>query len=121
MPEEVPSGLEERILLLAPTKRDAAASVRMFGTLGITLTLCDDMAQVCTEIARGAAVAVVPDEAILNDKERCLARLLGEQPPWSDFPLIVLIPPHQTRGAAHELESIGHMTLVRRPVEVRSL
>src|SRR3954452_12431475 len=111
MPEEVPPGLEERILLLAPTKRDAAASVKLLGSVGIVLTLCDDMAHVCSEIERGAAAAIVPDEAILSDKEKCLAKILGEQPPWSDFPLVVLTPPHQTRAAAHQLESIGHMTL----------
>ncbi len=48
-------------------------------------------------------------------------RLLKGQPPWSDFPLIVLTPPHQTSAAARGLESVGHMTLVRRPIEVRSL
>ena len=76
---------------------------------------------VCSQIERGAAVAIVPDEAILNDKERCLARLLERQPPWSDLPLIVLTPPMQTVTAARELESVGHMTLVRRPIEIHSL
>jgi signal transduction histidine kinase len=121
MAEETASGLEERILLLAPTKRDAAAAGKLFESVGIALTLCDDIAEVCTEMERGAAVAIVPDEAILHDKERRLARLLGEQPAWSDFPLIVLTPPQQTRAAAHGLESVGHMTLVRRPVEIHSL
>jgi signal transduction histidine kinase len=121
MAEESASGLEERILLLAPTKRDAAAAAKLFEAVGIALTLCDDIAEVCSEMERGAAAAIVPDEAILNDKERCLARLLSEQPAWSDFPLIVLTPPQQTSAAAHGLESVGHMTLVRRPVEIHSL
>jgi signal transduction histidine kinase len=121
MAEESASGLEERILLLAPTKRDAAAAGKLFESVGIALTLCDDIAGICSEMQRGAAAAIVPDEAILDDKERRLARLLGEQPAWSDFPLIVLTPPQQTRAAAHGLESVGHMTLVRRPVEIQSL
>src|SRR5262245_55604916 len=121
MAEESAWRLEERILLLAPTKRDAAAAGKLFTSVGIALTLCDDIAEVCSEMERGAAVAIVPDEAILNDKERRLARLLGEQPAWSDFPLIVLTPPQQTRAAARGLESVGHMTLVRRPVEIHSL
>src|SRR4051812_15788928 len=121
MPEDVTPGLEERILLLAPTKRDAAAAVKLFESVGILLTLCNDIAHVCSEIERGAAVAIVPDEAILNDRGKCLARILSDQPPWSDLPLVVLASPHQTRAAAHELESIGQMTLVRRPVEIHSL
>jgi signal transduction histidine kinase/CheY-like chemotaxis protein len=113
--------LEDRVLLLAPTKRDAIAAERLFASVGIPLTVCHDIAEVCSEMDRGAAVAIVPDETILRDKEDRLARLLGGQPPWSDFPLIVLTPPQQTRAAALELEAVGHMTLVRRPVEIHSL
>ena len=113
--------LEERILLLAPTKRDADAAGKIFGVAGIVLTICNDIREVCSEIQNGAAVAIVPDEAILNDKAGCLAQLLKDQPPWSDFPLIVLTPPHQTTAAARGLESVGHMTLVRRPIEIRTL
>jgi signal transduction histidine kinase len=121
MAEEPASGLEERILLLAPTKRDAGAAGKLFESVGIALVLCHDIAEVCSEIARGAAVAIVPHEAILEDNEQRLARLLSEQPAWSDFPLIVLTSPQQARAAADGLESVGHMTLVRRPVEIHAL
>lgn len=121
MSEESAATLEERILLLAPTRRDAVAARKVFEMAGMIITLCKDIVEVCSEIEKGAAVAIVPDEAILNDKEKCLARLLKGQPPWSDFPLIVLTPPNQTTAAARGLESVGHMTLVRRPIEIRSL
>src|SRR5262249_53067093 len=32
-----------------------------------------------------------------------------------------LTPPQQTKAAANELEAVGHMTLVRRPVEIHAL
>ena len=113
--------LEGRILLLPPTKRDAAAAAAVVEAAGLPVTGGKDIIEICNEIERGAAVAVVPDEAILNDQQRCLAQLLREQPPWSDFPLVVLIPAHQTAAAARELQLVGHMTLVRRPVEIRTL
>ncbi len=113
--------LEERVLLLPPTKRDGAAAARLFEAAGILLTTCESMAGLCCELERGAAVAVAPEEAILNDHERCLARFLKEQPSWSDFPLVVLASPRSTLAAERELELIGPMTLVRRPVEIRSL
>ncbi len=121
MSDESAGNLEERILLLAPTRRDAAAAGRVFHAAGIALTICQNIAEVCSEIMRGAAVAIVPDEAIRNDKQGCLARLLKDQPPWSDFPLIVLTPPHLAAGAASALELVGDMTLMRRPIEIRSL
>jgi signal transduction histidine kinase len=113
--------LPGKILLLAPTRRDAAAAVEVFEKAGIALTICRDIAGVCSGIEDGADLAIVPDEAILNDREGRLARLLKDQPPWSDFPLIVLTPPNQSAAAARGLEVVGHMTLVRRPVEIRAL
>lgn len=121
MAEDSDSKLEERILLLAPTKKDAVAANTLFASAGLTPTLCRDVAEVCSEILTGAAVAILPDEAILGDTGGRLRRLLGEQPPWSDFPLIVLTPPKQIQAAARPLESVGHMTLVRRPIEIHAL
>jgi signal transduction histidine kinase len=121
MADDPVESLEGRVLLLAPTRRDADAAGRIFAGAGIELTPCSDIAEICREIERGAAVAIVPGEAILHDREGCLARVLRRQPPWSDFPLIVLTPPHQTTAAARELEAIGPMTLVRRPVEIGTL
>lgn len=121
MAEESARELEERILLLAPTRRDAAAAGTLFASAGLTPTLCRDIAEVCAEVRRGAAVAILPDVAILRDAEGRLSRLLGEQPPWSDFPLLVLTPPEQIQAAARRLESVGHMTLVRRPIEIHPL
>ncbi|MFO0889699.1 MAG: ATP-binding protein [Isosphaeraceae bacterium] len=121
MAEESAPELEERILLLAPTRRDAAAAGKLFASAGLAPTLCGDIADLCSEMLRGAAVAILPDEAIIADAEGRLRRLLSEQPPWSDFPLIVLTPPKQIQSAARRLESVGHMTLVRRPIEIHAL
>jgi signal transduction histidine kinase len=121
MAEESDLGLEGRILLLAPTKRDAVAAGKLFASAGLTPTLCEDIAAVCSEMRRGAAVAILSAEVILADSEGRLRRHLGEQPPWSDFPLIVLTLPKQIQAATRRLESVGHMTLVPRPIEIHSL
>ncbi len=121
MVEDSALELEERILLLAATRKDAAAAGKLFASAGLTPALCEDIAEVCSEIRRGAAVAILPDEAILGDTEGRLRRLLSEQPPWSDFPLIILTPPKQIQAAVRQLESVGYMTLVRRPIEIHAL
>ena len=121
MVEESAVGFEDRVLLLPPTKRDGAAAVRLFEAAGIVLTICESIAHVCLELERGAAVAVVPEEAILSDHEGRLARFLREQPSWSDLPLIVLTSARLGRAAERELELVGHMTLLPRPIEIRSL
>jgi signal transduction histidine kinase/ActR/RegA family two-component response regulator len=121
MTAELIANHEERVLLLAPTKRDAAAAQSVFETEGIAVTNCEDMDEVCSQIEQGAAVAILPEEAIRNDAQGHLSGTLKQQPPWSDLPLIVLACPDQTPAAARQLESIGSMTLLPRPVEIRSL
>ncbi|AMV40788.1 ATP-binding protein [Planctomyces sp. SH-PL62] len=121
MVDDLAAEIEDRILLLPPTRRDADAAAVVFRKAGLALTLCGDVADLCAEIERGAAVALLPAEAVLTDREGRLARVLGEQPPWSDFPLITLMHPTQSAASIRELEQLGPMTLVRRPIEIRSL
>src|SRR5947209_55355 len=82
--------LEERVLVLAPTARDAAASRTVLAAAGVGCAACRSLDEVCRELGRGAGAAVMPAEAVLNDREGCLAARLAAQPAWSDYPLIVL-------------------------------
>ncbi len=122
MGNERPSRPENRVLLLAPTAKDAAAAGEFFAAFGLGFLICRDLDEIRREIVEGAGVAIIPEEAILNDRGGCLARVIADQPPWADLPLIVLTSPHgATPKTSMALESVGHMTLVRRPVEIRSL
>ncbi len=122
MRDERPARLEDRVLLLAPTAKDAAAAHPVFASIAVPCLVCKDLAEVCREIVAGAGAAIVPEEAILNDRGGSLVRALADQPPWSDFPLIVLTSPHgATTRTSPALESVGHLTLLRRPVEIRGL
>jgi PAS domain S-box-containing protein len=122
MNEERPGGLEGRVLVLAPTARDAATSRGLLEAAGMPCVLCATIADVCGEAARGAGAAVVTAEAVLGDPEGRLARWLQSQPPWSDLPLVVLTPPGaETPRLLAALEAVGPMTLMKRPVQVSAL
>ena len=122
MNDERPEQLDERVLVLAPTARDAATSRSLLEAGGVRCFLCDTIEDVCREAARGAGAAVVTAEAILGEKEGRLASLLKTQPPWSDFPLIVLTPPGaEAPKLLRALDAVGHMTLMKRPVQVSTL
>ncbi|WP_439624898.1 PAS domain S-box protein [Gemmata sp.] len=117
-----PDDLGGRVLVLAPTARDAAASRALLADAGVRSVGCAGIADVCREIGRGAGAALVTAEAVLGDASNSLAAALKAQPPWSDLPLIVLTPPgadppHLLRA----LESVGPVTLVKRPVPVSAL
>ena len=46
--------LEERVLVLAPTPKDAARSRALLTEAGLACALCDDLAGLCREVAAGA-------------------------------------------------------------------
>src|SRR5690348_12789127 len=105
--------LDERILVLAPTARDASTTRALLEAEGLCSFVCTSIEDVCREAGRGAGAAVVTAEAVLGDKDRSLAGWLKSQPPWSDFPLVVLTPlgaePPKLLAA---LQAVGHMTLM---------
>jgi signal transduction histidine kinase/ActR/RegA family two-component response regulator len=72
-------------------------------------------------IAEGAGCAVLTEDALEPALQRELARVFDEQPPWSDFPVIVLASPR----AAHQLQTmaagLGNVTAIERPVAPETL
>src|SRR5262245_51043403 len=79
-----------RVLLLAPTAKDASASQALMEGGGLTCQACRDLVEVCAQVANGVGVLVIPEEAVLNGRGKELAHVLKEQPPWSSLPVIVL-------------------------------
>ncbi len=115
-------GFDERVLVLAPTSKDAAVTRETLAGVGIDCLICKTIAEVCDEIDRGGGAAILTQEAILGDTDHCLARLLSRQPAWSDFPLVVLTPAGvDSPQAGRTLAATGHMTLVKRPVPLQVL
>ncbi len=111
--------LENRVLLLPPTARDAVASKSLLADAGICCLVCATIEEVCREANRGAGAAIVTAEGVLADTEDRLAGFLAGQPQWSDLPFIVLTPqgadsPRMLRA----LETVGPMTLMKRPLQV---
>jgi PAS domain S-box-containing protein len=122
MSDARPDELEDRVLALPPTARDGAATRDFLAAAGVRCLVCTTIGEVCREMERGAGAAVVTAEAVLGDREGSLAGLLRAQPPWSDFPLIVLTPAGaESPNALRALAAVGHMTLMNRPVQVSAL
>jgi signal transduction histidine kinase/CheY-like chemotaxis protein len=113
---------EERVLVLAPTAKDADASRTLLAEAGMECTICADLATLCRELEAGAGAAVLTEEALLDDEVGALAEVVGRQPPWSDLPLLLL-----TGGGADSLvalralATLGNVTLLERPVRVTTL
>jgi signal transduction histidine kinase len=113
--------LEERVLILAPTAKDAALSRSILAEAALACTLCPDLPGLCRELAAGAG-AVVVTEAALAAEPDCLAEALRQQPPWSDLPVVVLAAGGaDSPEAVRALETLGNVTLLELPVRVATL
>jgi signal transduction histidine kinase len=117
-----PDKLDGRVLLLTPTGRDADLTGRYLGTAGIPVEACVGVEELCEKIFEGAGAALVAEEALTHAGAQRLLDALARQPPWSDFPLVVLTggggaSPSDT-GTLRSLGDAVNMTLVERPTRV---
>jgi signal transduction histidine kinase/ActR/RegA family two-component response regulator len=114
--------LEDRILVLAPTGRDATLTCDILSKSELTGLPCSDETELCREIERGAAVAILTEEALQPWTVHALVGALGRQGPWSDLPLIVFTRDGRSGEAALEaLGPLGNATILDRPVRVSTL
>lgn len=114
--------LERRLLVLAPTGRDAALSRTILSEAGVACSLCHDLTALIGALGDGAGAALLAEEALVPGEAARLVRALEAQPPWSDLPLLIL-----TRGGAdspaarYAMEALGNVTLLERPVRIAAL
>ena len=109
--------LQDRLLVLMPTARDAKRTVSALSAVKIGCVTCETLDELCLEITRGAAAALLTEESIAHDTQDSLGKALHDEPPWSDFPLIVL---------SHAGSTVRHppslnVTLVERPLRFETL
>jgi signal transduction histidine kinase len=87
--------------------------------------ICLDLAELLQEIKRGADVAIVTEEATRSADLRELVDWVGSQPPWSDFPFILLTEHggglERNPAAARLMELLGSVTFLERPFHPTTL
>lgn len=77
------------------------------------------------ELSRGAAAALVTEEAFSQEDVNGFGNWLTSQPPWSDMPFIVLTckgrANRSTTYKAQELQGLGNVTFLERPVRPETI
>ena len=115
----------ERAVVLAPKGRDAAVAAALIQEAGYHAQACDDLAALLSEIEAGAGLAVIADEAIKTADLRSLVNWLNHQPPWSDFPIVLLTHqgggPERNPDAARIGQALGNVTFLERPFHPTTL
>ena len=114
--------LKERVLILAPTGRDAALAGATLMGAGLSAVACAAMDALCREISVGAGAVLIASESLTPDSLHLLQEALAQQPPWSDLPVIVLTSGgRESSGKGRPSDALGSMTLLERPLRVATL
>jgi PAS domain S-box-containing protein len=114
---------ERRLLVLAPTGRDAPLTRTVLSEAGVRCTICGDLAQLLRELPGGAGAVLMSEEALGNDTQLYyLGEYFSRQPPWSDLPVLLLSHPGADSPTVRQaVRALGNVTVVERPVRVAAL
>jgi signal transduction histidine kinase len=112
--------LELRVLVLAPTQADAAASRDVLGHGGFAHAICAQPNDVRHELEAGVGVVILTEAALRPPGGCVLEDWLRTQPAWSDLPIVLLM-----RGGPEALTPplgpYGNLIVLDRPVRVATL
>jgi len=115
----------ERTLILAPRGRDAVIARGILREANLYADICADLLDLAHEIARGAEVAIITEEATRALNGRPLVDWIASQPPWSDFPFVVLTEHgggiERNPAAAELTKLLGNVALLERPFHPTTL
>jgi signal transduction histidine kinase/CheY-like chemotaxis protein len=114
------------MLIHAPHRGGAASMVRaVLAAQAIETHVCDTPAQLLAAMDEGAAGAVLAEDALPGLLHGSgLAEWLARQPPWSDFPFLVLGTERAGPREATQpplLRSLGNLILLERPLNPETL
>ncbi|MDB5899147.1 MAG: hybrid sensor histidine kinase/response regulator [Ramlibacter sp.] len=117
--------MELRVLIHAPRGRDGAVVHDVLQQRGIPSLICASESDLLQAMKEGAASVILTEEALpdlLSDDG--LLHWLQHQPPWSDFPFVVLATKREGRRAGKDLGSLqklGNLVLLERPLNAETL
>lgn len=111
--------------MLAPTGRDNSAACAVLAHAGLSCEPCSGSGDLRTKLEAGAGAAVIAEEAFFGTDPAPLFDWVRDQPPWSDFPFIVLTTrrddPRQDQHTLRLLEKLRNVTLLERPIQTMTL
>jgi two-component system, sensor histidine kinase len=114
--------LDSRVLVLAPTSKDASITRSLLSPAGIDCRICGSFEELLAELQRGAAAIVVPEEAVTAARNATLSGILAQQPPWSDLPVLVLTQHGADSVLVRDaIKTLGNVTILERPLRAVTL
>ncbi len=116
---------EAKVLVLAPVGRDATACAKLVEQAGLDPHVCDDVGELLAQLDQGADLALIAEEALYGKSIGRLIRWVDAQPPWSDFPFIVMTNqnegPRLIEFRRRIVSELRNVSFLERPMRAISL
>ncbi|QOZ31242.1 ATP-binding protein [Bradyrhizobium sp. CCBAU 53421] len=119
-----PGPSSERAVILVASERDAVRTAHLIKEAGYYANICGDLAELEGQVASGAGLAIIADEAIRTADLAGLTNWLNAQPSWSDFPIVLMSEkggPERNPEAARLGRALGNVTFIERPFHPTTL
>src|SRR4051794_4769679 len=117
----MPSGSGEcfDVAVLAPTGRDNELVEALLKQQGLVARSMSSGEQLADAVEAGLGAALITEEALTAQAVAALVKMLALQPPWADFPFIVMSGHLVSPGArpVDALSASGNVTMLDRPVQ----
>jgi signal transduction histidine kinase len=109
------------ILILAPAGRDSQVIGQLLKSASLPGEIDDGSRLFEAILSGGAAGAVITDDALARLDIQKLREGIERQPPWSDFPFVLLARRGEMREGSRAVEAMLNLTVLERPLHPANL
>jgi signal transduction histidine kinase/CheY-like chemotaxis protein len=112
----------DTFLIIAPGGRDAAVIGELLHSAKVSFQEDPDGETLFSALGEGwAGGAIITDDAWARIGVQRLQEGIERQPPWSDFPFILLARRGESRQGSRTLEEVANVTVLERPLHPATL
>lgn len=112
----------DEFLVVAPGGRDSEVIGQLLASTGLDCRVDEDGESLLRALVEGdAAGAIITDAAIARIDPARLREAIENQPPWSDFPFVLLSRRGEQRQGSRAIEDLVNVTILERPLHPASL
>lgn len=111
--------LDRRILVLAPEGEESALIATALQDSGMEAQIVRGSEDLGVCVEQGAGAAVIERQALDTNTLAVLTRVVASQPPWSDFPIILLTD--RASGPLIGKLASANVSVVERPLHAQTL
>ncbi|MES3020077.1 MAG: response regulator [Pseudomonadota bacterium] len=114
--------MENRVLIYAPTGRDAVLASKMLTLAHVENMVVKNTTELSEQMLAGVGAVLTVEEALSPGGMKALGDFVLRQPSWSDLPIMLLT--HRgpdSLSVRRAIATLGNVTLLERPVRTLTL